>query len=75
MLAWVAEGPVLAFLAYRFRYMPLRVLAFLVLVVGVGRLFGAHWPVHYGLLCRLPTRSPGAAGGAGGGGGVCPAIR
>ena len=41
MLAWVAEGPVLAFFAYRFRYMPLRVLAFLVLVVGVGRLLGA----------------------------------
>jgi len=57
MLAWVAEAPVLAFLAYRFRYMPLRVLAFLVLVVGVGRLFGAHWPMHYGLYVPFANKA------------------
>ncbi len=49
LLAWVAEAPVLASLAYRFKYAPLRALAFLVLVVGVGRLFlsEVHWPLHH----------------------------
>ena len=56
MLAWVAEAPVLAFLAYRFRYMPLRAMAFLVLVVGVGRLFGWHWPLHYGAFVPFANR-------------------
>lgn len=51
LLAWVAEAPVLAFLAYRFRYRPVRVFAALVLLVAVGRLFfsEAHWPLHTGL--------------------------
>jgi uncharacterized membrane protein len=49
MLAWVAEAPVLAVLAYRFKYAPLRGLAFGVLIVGIGRLFlsDVHWPMHH----------------------------
>ncbi|HDK37643.1 MAG TPA: DUF2339 domain-containing protein, partial [Thiolapillus brandeum] len=39
MLTWVVEAPVLAYLGYRFRYLPLRIFAGVVLVVAVGRLF------------------------------------
>ena len=51
MLAWVVEAPVLAYLAYRFRYRPVRVFAAAVLVLAIGRLFltGVHWPLHTGL--------------------------
>ena len=48
ILAWALEGPVLAYLGYRFRYLPVRAFAAGVLVVAVGRLFlfGDHWPLH-----------------------------
>jgi uncharacterized membrane protein len=56
MLAWVAEAPVLAFIAWRFRYLPVRVMAFLVLVVGIGRLFAAHWPLHHGFFVAFANK-------------------
>jgi hypothetical protein len=51
LLAWAMEGPVLAYLGYRFRYLPVRAFAAGVLVVAVGRLFfsGDTWPLHDGL--------------------------
>jgi len=50
MLTWVVEAPVLAYLGYRFRYLPLRLFAGAVLIIAVGRLFIApdHWPLHAG---------------------------
>ena len=51
MLAWVAEAPVLTYLAYRFRYRPVRAFAAGVLAMGLARLFlsESHWPLHAGL--------------------------
>lgn len=51
MLAWVAEAPVLTYLAYRFRYRPVRGFAAGVLALGLARLFlsESHWPLHAGL--------------------------
>lgn len=45
-LAWAAEGPVLLYLGYRFRYMPVRVGGMVVLLFAVVRLFAYHWPPH-----------------------------
>lgn len=58
MLAWVAEAPVLAYLAYRFGYRPVRVFAGAVLALAVGRLFLAevHWPLHAGLFAPFINR-------------------
>jgi uncharacterized membrane protein len=58
MLAWVAEAPVLAYLAYRFRYRPVRVFAAAVLVLAVGRLFlfDVHWPLHAGFFVPFNNR-------------------
>jgi len=55
LLAWVAEAPVLAYLAYRFRYQPVRVFGAVILVLAVLRLFffGEHWPLHSGGLFIL----------------------
>jgi uncharacterized membrane protein len=56
MLAWVVEAPVLAFVAWKFRYLPVRVMAFAVLIVGVGRLFAVHWPLHDGLFVAFANK-------------------
>jgi uncharacterized membrane protein len=50
LLAWAMEGPILAYLGYRFRYLPVRAFAAAVLVVAVGRLFFSSdtWPLHEG---------------------------
>ena len=50
LLAWAMEGPILAYLGYRFRYLPVRAFAAAVMVVAVGRLFfsGDTWPLHEG---------------------------
>jgi uncharacterized membrane protein len=50
LLAWAMEGPILAYLGYRFRYPPVRAFAAAVLVVAVGRLFFSDdtWPLHAG---------------------------
>ncbi|MCE5279928.1 MAG: DUF2339 domain-containing protein [Planctomycetaceae bacterium] len=53
MLAWVAEAPVLLFLAYRYRYQPARVLAAMVLAVGIITLLGKYWPDYDGLFVIL----------------------
>jgi uncharacterized membrane protein len=45
-LAWAAEGPVLLFLGYAYRYMPVRIGGFLVLLCAVGRLIFYHMPLH-----------------------------
>lgn len=58
MLAWALEGPVLVYLGYRFRYLPVRAFAAGVLAVAVGRLFlaGDHWPLHEGLYVLVFNR-------------------
>ena len=45
-LGWAVEGPVLLYLGYRYRYLPVRAAGFLVLLVAVIRLFAVHWPLH-----------------------------
>ncbi len=45
-LAWAAEGPLLVYLGYRFRYMPVRAGGFLVLVLSAMRIAAVHWPLH-----------------------------
>jgi uncharacterized membrane protein len=47
-LVWAVEGPVLLYLGYRFRYFPVRIGGFLILVVTVFRFFIVHWPLHAG---------------------------
>ena len=58
LLAWVVEAPVLAVVAYRFRYFPVRAFGAAILVVGIGRLFlsGVHWPLHHGLFVPFFNR-------------------
>jgi len=58
LLAWAVEGPVLLLLGHRFRYRPVRVLAGVVLLVAIGRLFlsADHWPLHQGLYVVLLNR-------------------
>ena len=47
-LAWAVEAPVLLYLGYRFRYLPVRAGAFIVLVLAGIRVFAVHWPLHTG---------------------------
>lgn len=56
LLAWVAEAPILAYLAYRYRYLPVRVFAAAILVLGVGRLYFYHWPLHDELFIPFLSR-------------------
>ena len=46
VIVWVVEAVVLLYLGYRFDYLPVRVGAFLVLLVAGARFFGAQWPLH-----------------------------
>jgi uncharacterized membrane protein len=45
-LCWAVEAPVLLYLGYRFRYLPLRAGAFAMLMLTLGRFFLMHWPLH-----------------------------
>ena len=48
MLAWATEGPILLYLGYRYRYKPIRIAGFLVLVMAVYKVF-VHFifaPLH-----------------------------
>ena len=45
-LAWAIEGPVLLYLGCRYRYRPVRIGGFIVLVLASLRLFIAHSPLH-----------------------------
>jgi uncharacterized membrane protein len=45
-LAWALEGPALCYLGFRFRYQPVRIFGFLVMVLATFRLFLFHWPLH-----------------------------
>jgi uncharacterized membrane protein len=60
-LAWAVEGPILLFLGYRYRYFPVRVAGFLVLVLAAARLFSAHWPLHEALFRPILNRHFGSA--------------
>jgi uncharacterized membrane protein len=55
-LAWAIEGPVLAYLGFRFRYYPVRAAGLLVLGLATWRLFLSHWPLHAGSF--LPIVNP-----------------
>jgi len=44
-LSWTAEACALLFLGWQFRYRPVRVAAFLVLLLVVERVFAVHWPL------------------------------
>lgn len=46
-LAWAIEGPVLLYLGYRFKYMPVRLGGAAVLICAVARLFLYHLPEHH----------------------------
>lgn len=60
-LAWAIEAPVLVYLGYLYRYRPIRIAGFLVLVLAVLRLFDAHWPFHSQLYVLFLNRYFGAA--------------
>jgi len=46
LLGWAAEGAVLLYLGYRFRYLPVRIGGLIVLAIATIRLFVSHWPLH-----------------------------
>jgi len=60
-LAWSAEGPLLLYLGYRYRYRPVRVLAFVVVVLALIRLFAVHWPLREARLILFLNRPFGVA--------------
>ncbi len=60
-LAWAVEGPVLLYLGYRYRYLPVRIGSAAVVVLALVRLFAAHWPLHDGLFVLFWTPSFGSA--------------
>ncbi len=45
-LLWAVEGPVLLYLGYRYRYLPVRVGGLIVLGLAVIRVFAEHFPLH-----------------------------
>ncbi len=45
-LTWAVEGPILLYLGYMYRYRPVRIAGFVVLVLAAIRLFWVHWPFH-----------------------------
>jgi len=55
-LAWAVEGPVLLYLGYRYRYLPVRIGGFIVLVLATLRLFTVHWPLHTALFVPIWNR-------------------
>jgi uncharacterized membrane protein len=60
LLAWSAEAPLLVYLGYRFRYRPLRLGGFAVLLTTGIRLAMRDWPMHsepFRLLLNVPFAS------------------
>ncbi len=55
-VAWAAEGPILLYLGYRFRYRPVRMFGAVALVLAIVRLFAAHWPLHEGFFTPYANR-------------------
>jgi len=45
-LCWAAEGPLLLYLGYTFRYRPARLGGLTVLIISAIRLFAVHMPLH-----------------------------
>ncbi len=45
-VCWAAEAPLLLYLGYRYRYRPVRLAGFGMLIVLLGRFFLRHWPLH-----------------------------
>jgi uncharacterized membrane protein len=45
-LAWAVEGPLLLFIGYRYHYLPLRLMAFLVLCLAAVYGLVRAWPTH-----------------------------
>lgn len=45
-LAWAAEAPVLLYFGYKYRYRPVRIGGFAVLLLSVVRLFSEYWDLH-----------------------------
>lgn len=45
-LAWAVEGPILLYLGYRFKYLPVRLSGAAVLLCAIARLFLYHLPDH-----------------------------
>jgi uncharacterized membrane protein len=60
-LAWAAEGPVLVYLGYRYRYEPARLAGGVALLLATFRLFAVHWPLHGALFRPFLNASFGSA--------------
>lgn len=60
-MAWAIEGPVLLYLGYVYRYRPVRIAGFIVLLLAACRLFFAHWPLHRDMYVLLFNRQFAAA--------------
>ncbi len=52
-LVWAVEAPVLLYLGYRYKYLPVRVAGFIVLVLTAFRIFSVHWPLHHALFTPI----------------------
>ncbi|MFC1671542.1 DUF2339 domain-containing protein [Planctomycetota bacterium] len=60
-LAWAIEAPVLLYLGYRYRYLPVRVASFIILIFAGFRVFAVHWPLHEALFTPILNKSFGSA--------------
>ena len=60
-VVWALEGPVLLYLGYRYRYLPVRLGALGVLALAAIRLFAVHWPLHEALFVPIWNRYFGTA--------------
>ncbi len=60
-MAWAIEGPVLVYLGYLYRYRPVRIAGFIVLLLAACRLFFAHWPLHRDMYVLFFNRQFAAA--------------
>ncbi|MFC1760640.1 DUF2339 domain-containing protein [Planctomycetota bacterium] len=45
-IAWAVKAPVLLYLAYKYRYLPVRLGSLIPLGLALGRLYLFHWPLH-----------------------------
>jgi uncharacterized membrane protein len=58
-LVWAIEVPALLFLGYRYKYRPVRIGAFIILIVSFIRVFAVHWPMHSMLFVPFLNKSFG----------------